>query len=75
MTLIIVPAMYLIAERLRRPMRKMFGGKWISFLGIPPLIFLFIPLMIVAAFKQISKVHKRRLRMKDADRTFTGSWF
>ena len=75
MTLIIVPAMYLIAERLRRPMRKMFGGKWISFLGIPPLIFLFIPLMIVAAFWQISKVRKRRLRMKDTDRTFTGSWF
>jgi len=75
MTLIIVPAMYLIAERLRRPMRNMFGGKWISFLGIPPLIFLFIPLMIVAAFRQIGKVHRRRLRMKDADRTFTGSWF
>ncbi|MCP9750411.1 efflux RND transporter permease subunit [Ferruginibacter sp. HRS2-29] len=31
MTLIIVPAMYLIAERLRRPMRRMYGGKWISF--------------------------------------------
>ena len=75
MTLIIVPAMYLIAERLRRPMRKMFGGKWVSFLGIPPLIFLFIPLMIVAAFVQISKVHKRRIRTKNTDRTFTGSWF
>ena len=31
MTLFIVPAMYLVAERLRRPMRKMYGGKWISF--------------------------------------------
>jgi multidrug efflux pump subunit AcrB len=30
MTLIIVPSMYLIAERLRRPMRRMYGGKWIS---------------------------------------------
>lgn len=52
MTLIIVPAMYLVAERLRRPMRRMYGGKWISFgfllfpgagvgnamLGGPPLI-------------------------------------
>ena len=46
MTLIIVPAMYLIAERLKRPMRRMYGGKWISFVGIPPLILLFIPLMI-----------------------------
>ena len=31
MTLIIVPAMYLIGERLRRPMRRIYGGKWISF--------------------------------------------
>jgi multidrug efflux pump subunit AcrB len=30
MTLVIVPSMYLIAERLRRPMRRMYGGKWIS---------------------------------------------
>jgi multidrug efflux pump subunit AcrB len=44
MTLVIVPSMYLIAERLKRPMRNMFGGKWISFMGIPPLIFLFIAL-------------------------------
>ena len=27
MTLFIVPAMYIIAERLRRPMRRHFGGK------------------------------------------------
>ncbi|MET0299582.1 MAG: efflux RND transporter permease subunit, partial [Flavitalea sp.] len=33
MTLIIVPSMYLIAERLKRPMRRQFGGKWISMLG------------------------------------------
>jgi ABC-type Fe3+ transport system permease subunit len=39
MTLIMVPSMYLIAERLRRPMQRMFGGKWISFMGIPPMIF------------------------------------
>ncbi|UAY52184.1 efflux RND transporter permease subunit [Ferruginibacter albus] len=31
MTLVIVPSMYLIGERLKRPMRRMFGGKWISF--------------------------------------------
>src|SRR5215216_5459501 len=37
MTLVIVPSMYLIAERLRRPMRSVYGGKWISMLGIPPL--------------------------------------
>jgi len=47
MTLFIVPSMYLIAERLRRPMRKMFGGKWISFLGIPPFTPLFLYLIMV----------------------------
>src|SRR6185295_7459215 len=46
MTLVIVPSMYLIAERLRRPMRQMYGGKWVSILGIPPLTLIFIPLMI-----------------------------
>src|SRR4030095_2740995 len=47
MTLFIVPSMYLIAERLKRPMRRMYGGKWVSFLGIPPLTILFLFLMIV----------------------------
>ncbi len=77
MTLVIVPAMYLIAERLKRPMRRMFGGKWISFMGIPPLIFAFMPLMIVTAFRHRRDVNRRRRRLKDdpaaSDRWF-GSW-
>jgi len=41
MTLLIVPAMYLIAERLKRPMNKFFKGKWISILGLTgPFFFL-----------------------------------
>jgi len=75
MTLIIVPAMYLIAERLRRPMRRMYGGKWISFMGIPPLIFAFIPLMIITAIKHRIDVAKRKRKMKDASVAHTGSWF
>jgi len=77
MTLIIVPSMYLIAERLRRPMRRMFGGKWISMMGIPPLIFLFMPLMIVTAIVQLSKAARRarRLRGERVNKVFTGSWF
>ena len=77
MTLFMVPGMYLIAERLRRPMRRMFGGKWISFLGIPPLIFLFIPLMIVTAFIHNAAVNRRRKRTttQPPDKVFTGSWF
>lgn len=77
MTLFMVPSMYLIAERLRRPMRNTFGGKWISFLGIPPMIFLFMPLMIVAAIIQKIKVSRRRRRLagQQVDNAFIGSWF
>ncbi|MEO6723501.1 MAG: efflux RND transporter permease subunit [Ferruginibacter sp.] len=77
MTLIIVPAMYLIAERLKRPMRNMFGGKWISFMGIPPLIFLFMPLMIVTAIRHGIDVRRRRRRLKNdpaAGEKWFGSW-
>lgn len=31
MTLFMVPSMYLIAERLKRPMSAMYNGKWVSF--------------------------------------------
>ena len=77
MTLFMVPGMYLIAERLKRPMRRMFGGKWISFLGIPPLIFLFMPLMIVTAIMHIFVVSRRRRKSKEqpANEAFIGSWF
>jgi hypothetical protein len=56
MTLFMVPSMYLIAERLRRPMRKMFGGKWISFLGIPPATPIFLYLIMVNL--QLKKVQR-----------------
>jgi len=78
MTLVLVPAMYLIAERLKRPMRNMFGGKWISFMGIPPLIFLFMPLMAVTAFRYSRDVKRRRRKLKNDDaasETWNGSWF
>jgi multidrug efflux pump subunit AcrB len=77
MTLVIVPSMYLIAERLRRPMRRMYGGKWISIMGIPPLTFLFIPLMIITSVKHRIKVARRRRRAdpKTTDEAFVGSWF
>lgn len=77
MTLVLVPAMYLIAERLKRPMRNMFGGKWISFMGIPPLIFLFMPLMIAAAIRHNTDVKRRRRKLKDdpaASESWYGSW-
>jgi multidrug efflux pump len=76
MTLFIVPGMYIIAERLKRPMRRHFGGKWISFLGIPPLTLLFIPLMFVTVFLHKKNV-KRRVANNNAngDETINGSWY
>ena len=76
MTLFIVPAMYLIAERLRRPMRRQFGGKWISMLGIPPLTFVFIPLMFVSTWIHNRQVKRRAAKNNaNGDTIFNGSWF
>lgn len=78
MTLIIVPAMYLIAERLRRPMRRMFGGKWISFMGIPPLTIIFLLLMVAALIRNRIARKKREKRLKNVatvNQAFIGSWF
>ena len=79
MTLLILPSMYLISERLRRPMRNMFGGKWISFMGIPPLTLAFIPLMLVTMFRQSYKVARRRRKLagkkEKVNEAFLGSWF
>jgi len=76
MTLVIVPSMYLIAERLRRPMRRQFGGKWISMLGIPPLTLLFMPLMLVTMFIHRAKAARRKRKYGNKyDERWTGSWF
>jgi len=77
MTLVIVPSMYLIAERLRRPMRRMFGGKWISFLGIPPLTVLLMLLMLVTMVAhRIAKIRRsRKLAGQRVNEAFIGSWF
>jgi multidrug efflux pump subunit AcrB len=76
MTLVIVPAMYLIAERLKRPMRRQYGGTWVSMLGIPPLTFLFIPLMIITMVRHRMEVSRRFRRLKgQADETWIKSWF
>ena len=77
MTLFMVPSMYLIAERLRRPMRRHFGGKWISFLGIPPFTVIFILLMFVTIIWHSFEVARRRRRLQDrrgADETWIRSW-
>ncbi|MCH5683115.1 hypothetical protein LWM68_01740 [Niabella sp. W65] len=59
-------------------MRKRYGGKWISFLSIPPLIFLFMALMIREAYIHKKVVRKRRQRLRNnptVNEAFIGSWF
>jgi multidrug efflux pump len=58
-------------------MRKLCGGKWISMLGIPPFIILFMPLMIFTAFHHQYVVARRRRRIKSekVNKAFLGSWF
>ena len=78
MTLLIVPSMYLIAERLKRPMRRMYGGKWISILGIPPLTLVFIPLVFATMFVHRREVSRRRRKLAKnpaVNQRFLGSWF
>jgi multidrug efflux pump subunit AcrB len=76
MTLLVVPAMYLIAERLRRPMQRMFGGKWISMLAIPPLTPIFLILVFVAIILHRKEVRNRYKRAENkGDATWIESWF
>lgn len=57
MTLIMVPSMYIIAERLRRPMEKFYGGRWVGILGFAgPLFFLLIPIMYIGRRLQGKRV-------------------
>jgi multidrug efflux pump subunit AcrB len=57
LTLIMVPSMYIIAERLRRPMEKFYGGKWIAIFGfLGPFFFIFVGLMYLAKRLQGKKV-------------------
>jgi multidrug efflux pump len=78
MTLFMVPSMYLMAERLRRPMRRHWGGKWISFLGIPPFTIIFLLLMFISLIRHGIEVGQRRRRLagvRGANETWVRSWF
>ena len=83
MTLLVVPAMYLIAERLKRPMRNQFGGKWVSMAGLFPVIavilaaivnpvvalifFLVFPVMLGITWFRHSRDTARRRRLLQND--------
>jgi multidrug efflux pump subunit AcrB len=48
LTLMMVPSMYLIAERLKRPMQRFYGTKWIALLGfLGPFFFIFVAIMFL----------------------------
>jgi multidrug efflux pump len=78
MTLVILPSMYIIAERLKRPMRRIFGGSWVSMMGIPPLTIIFLVVMVPVTLVMHS-VDKNRRRRKLAGQpvseSWIGSWF
>lgn len=57
MTLLMVPSMYLIAERLKRPMEHFYGTKWIAILGfLGPFFFIFVGIMYLVRTIQGKRV-------------------
>lgn len=63
LTLVMVPSMYLIAERLRRPMEKFYGTKYIALLGFTgPLFFIFAGIMYLVRRIQGKKVWNGKLK-------------
>jgi multidrug efflux pump len=57
LTLMMVPSMYIIAERLRRPMEKFYGTKYIALFGfLGPFFFLFVGVMYIGRKIQGKKV-------------------
>jgi multidrug efflux pump subunit AcrB len=65
LTLIMVPSMYLIAERLKRPMARFYGTKFIALLGFTgPLFFIFVGIMYLVKLIQGKKVWLGKNRMQ-----------
>ena len=65
LTLIMVPSMYLISERLRRPMEKFYGTRFIGLLGFAgPFFFIFVAIMYGVRRLQGKKVWNGKLVTK-----------
>ena len=57
LTLVMVPSMYLISERLRRPMEKFYGTKFVALLGfLGPFFFITVGIMFLVRKIQGKKV-------------------
>lgn len=77
LTLIMVPSMYLIAERLRRPMEKFYGTRYVALLGFTgPLFFLFVGIMYLVKRLQGKRVWngllKETARIGESDELLPG---
>jgi len=63
LTLVMVPSMYLIAERLKRPMGQFYGTRFIALLGFAgPLFFIFVGIMYGVRRLQGKKVWMGQLK-------------
>lgn len=67
LTLIMVPSMYLISERLRRPMEQFYGGRFIAILGfLGPFFFIFVGIMYLVRRLQGKRVWSGKLKQPPA---------
>ncbi|MEI6265294.1 MAG: efflux RND transporter permease subunit [Sphingobacteriia bacterium] len=63
LTLIMVPGMYLISERLRRPMERFYGTKYVALFGfLGPFFFIFVGIMFLVKRIQGKKVWLGQLK-------------
>lgn len=63
LTLLMVPSMYIISERLRRPMEKFYGTKYIALFGfLGPFFFIFVGIMYLVRRIQGKKVWTGKLK-------------
>lgn len=57
LTLLMIPSMYIISERLRRPMEQFYGTKFVALFGfLGPLFFLFVGIMYLGRWLTRNKV-------------------
>jgi multidrug efflux pump subunit AcrB len=65
LTLVMVPSMYLVAERLKRPMNSFYGGKWVAIFGfLGPFFFIFVAIMFLVRRLQGKKVWMGKLKVQ-----------
>jgi multidrug efflux pump len=63
LTLVMVPSMYIISERLRRPMEKFYGTKYVAIFGFTgPLFFIFVLIMYIGRRIQGKKVWNGKMK-------------